>query len=112
MNLVLESVVAVVRGREVDDRTDGTQRVGERHARAAVKDASGRAKVGANLHQCDDALGGHFDQRDSHESRKKRFEKLLHFGGIHRAGSGMPRASQPPSHARRVLGVRGPELGG
>jgi len=77
-------------GRKIDHRTDGTQRIGESHACASVKDASRGAQIGANLHLGDNALRRNPDERDSHESREKRFEQVLYFCEIHRRALRLP----------------------
>src|SRR5215813_862623 len=78
-------------GRKIDHRTDGTQRIGEGHACAPVKDASAGAQIRANLHLGDHALRRNLDERDSHESREKRLEQLPYLCEIHRCAlRGLP----------------------
>src|SRR5512135_145673 len=63
--------------REVDERADRAQRVGEGHDGAAVQHAADGAQLGAHRELGDDALGAHLGEAQAHQLGEQALPALL-----------------------------------
>jgi hypothetical protein len=83
--------------RQVHERADAAERIGERHQRAAVHGFAGRAQIGPHLHRRDDALGRRFDERDAHQPGEQVLQHALDRFEVGHGGSlsGLMRERSP-----------------